>query len=68
MRYETAHDEPTLVIDRKLALDDGLFYVAIGDGIVVGSNMAGYDDTAAGLIHWPSCRIIAIGTLDQNLS
>jgi ribosomal protein S18 acetylase RimI-like enzyme len=41
--YETAHNEPTLVIDRKLALDDGLFYVAICDGIVVGSIMAGYD-------------------------
>jgi len=41
--YEAAHNEPNLVIDRKLALDDGLFYVAICDGIVVGSIMAGYD-------------------------
>lgn len=41
--YETAHNEPTLVIDRKLALDDGLFFVAICDGVVVGSVMAGYD-------------------------
>jgi ribosomal protein S18 acetylase RimI-like enzyme len=41
--YETAHNEPNLVIDQKLMLDDGLFFVAICDQIVVGSIMAGYD-------------------------
>lgn len=41
--YEAAHNEPHLVIDRKLALDDGLFFIAICDGVIVGSIMAGYD-------------------------
>jgi ribosomal protein S18 acetylase RimI-like enzyme len=49
--YETAHNEPGLVIDKKLAMQDGLFFVAVlagdsaGDvaGEVVGTVMAGYD-------------------------
>jgi len=41
--YETAHNEPSLVIDRKLAVDDGLFFVAVCDDVVVGSIMAGFD-------------------------
>lgn len=31
------------MIDRKLALDDGLFFVAVCDDVVVGSIMAGHD-------------------------
>lgn len=41
--YETAHNEPNLAIDRKLSVDDGLFFVAVSEGAVVGSVMAGYD-------------------------
>ena len=41
--YETAHNEPNLVIEQKLAMDDGLFFVAICEEMVVGSIMAGYD-------------------------
>lgn len=41
--YQTSHNEPSLVIDQKLAMDDGLFFVAVCDGAVVGSVMAGYD-------------------------
>jgi ribosomal protein S18 acetylase RimI-like enzyme len=45
--YETAHNEPGLVIDKKLAMQDGLFFVAVADGDVagevVGTVMAGYD-------------------------
>ena len=45
--YETAHNEPGLVIDKKLAMRDSLFFVAevAGDaaGEVVGTVMAGYD-------------------------
>lgn len=45
--YDTAHNEPGLVIDKKLAMHDDLFFVAVvaGDatGEVVGTVMAGYD-------------------------
>jgi ribosomal protein S18 acetylase RimI-like enzyme len=41
--YETAHNEPGLVIDKKLAMQDGLFFVAVVAGEVVGTVMAGYD-------------------------
>jgi ribosomal protein S18 acetylase RimI-like enzyme len=41
--YEAAHNEPRLVIDKKIAVDDGLFFVATADGAVVGTIMAGYD-------------------------
>ena len=45
--YDTAHNEPGLVIDKKLALHDGLFFVAVAQGPlacdVVGTVMAGYD-------------------------
>lgn len=41
--YESAHNEPSLVIDTKLAADDGLFFVAIIDNQVIGTIMAGYD-------------------------
>jgi ribosomal protein S18 acetylase RimI-like enzyme len=41
--YETAHNKPGLAIDKKLAVDDQLFFVAIADDAVVGTVMAGYD-------------------------
>jgi ribosomal protein S18 acetylase RimI-like enzyme len=41
--YETAHNAPTLVIDKKVAVGDGLFFVAIWESTVVGTIMAGYD-------------------------
>jgi ribosomal protein S18 acetylase RimI-like enzyme len=41
--YEAAHNEPTVVIDTKLAVDDGLFFVAIENHTVIGTVMAGYD-------------------------
>jgi ribosomal protein S18 acetylase RimI-like enzyme len=41
--YETAHNSPSLVIDQKIAIDDGLFFVAIAGVEVVGTIMAGYD-------------------------
>lgn len=34
---------PQLAIDRKLAVEDGLFFVATNEGTVVGTIMAGYD-------------------------
>lgn len=41
--YATAHNAPELAIERKLAVDDGLFFVALASGQVVGTLMAGYD-------------------------
>jgi acetylornithine/N-succinyldiaminopimelate aminotransferase len=41
--YETAHNAPELAIDRKLAMGDGLFFVALLGGAVAGTLMAGYD-------------------------
>lgn len=41
--YESAHNEPSLVIDKKLAADDGLFFVALIANQVIGTIMAGYD-------------------------
>ena len=41
--YEAAHNRPGLAIDKKLAVDDDLFFVAMIDNAVVGTIMAGYD-------------------------
>jgi ribosomal protein S18 acetylase RimI-like enzyme len=41
--YTDARNEPGLVIDKKLAAGDGLFFVAMVDGRVAGTAMAGYD-------------------------
>ena len=41
--YEAAHNIPSLAIDKKLAMQDGLFFVALVDGAVVGTVLAGYD-------------------------
>ena len=63
--YDTAHNEPGLVIDTKLAVDDGLFFVAQAGDVVVGTTMAGYDGHR-GLLYsvavMPSHRKLAIGS------
>lgn len=41
--YEAPHNAPALVIDRKLAVGDGLFLVALEADQLVGTIMAGYD-------------------------
>ena len=41
--YESAHNEPSLAIAKKLKLDDHLFFVAEQEGELVGTAMAGYD-------------------------
>ena len=41
--YEAAHNRPGLVIYKKLAVDDRLFFVAVAEQAVVGTIMAGYD-------------------------
>lgn len=41
--YDTAHNLPTLAIDKKLAVNDGLFFVATDKKTVIGTVLAGYD-------------------------
>lgn len=41
--YEDAHNAPELTIDNKLAVADGLFFVALVNEVVAGTVMAGYD-------------------------
>jgi ribosomal protein S18 acetylase RimI-like enzyme len=41
--YTAAHNNPSVTIDKKLAVDDQLFFVAVADTAVVGTIMAGYD-------------------------
>lgn len=41
--YQAAHNNPSLVLDKKLEIDDHLFFVAVEDSAVVGTIMAGYD-------------------------
>ncbi len=41
--YDTAHNVPSLAIDKKLAVNDGLFFVATDKKAVIGTVLAGYD-------------------------
>ena len=41
--YTAPHNEPGLAIDNKVAMDDGLFFVACNGNEIVGTVMAGYD-------------------------
>ena len=41
--YEAPHNAPDLVIEKKRAVDDGLFFVALDQGDMIGTVMAGYD-------------------------
>ena len=63
--YEAAHNTPSLVIDKKLALHDGLFFVATVEDSVVGTVLAGYDGHRGWLyslaVH-PACRKSGLGT------
>ena len=41
--YETSHNSPDIVIDKKVEFNDGLFFVAVDNDNVIGTVMAGYD-------------------------
>ena len=41
--YDTARNDPEFVIDQKIAMLDGLFFVAAHKEGIVGTVMAGYD-------------------------
>ncbi|WP_407310717.1 GNAT family acetyltransferase [Pseudomonas sp. nanlin1] len=43
LSYPTPHNEPGLAIEQKLAAADGLFFVALHEGALAGTIMAGYD-------------------------
>ena len=64
--YDTAHNEPSLVIDSKLAVNDELFFVAVDGLDVVGTVMAGYDGHRGWLYSasvLPSHRKRGVGSL-----
>jgi ribosomal protein S18 acetylase RimI-like enzyme len=63
--YETAHNRPGLAIDRKLAVQDGLFFVATRGNALVGTILAGYDGHRGWLYSVavePAHRMSGIGT------
>ncbi|MEM9367368.1 MAG: GNAT family acetyltransferase [Planctomycetota bacterium] len=39
----TGHNDPASSLNRKVAVQDGLFFVALDNGQVIGTTMAGYD-------------------------
>ena len=41
--YETEHNDPHLTINKKIEVNDGLFFVALENSQIVGTIMAGYD-------------------------
>ena len=41
--YRASHNDPELVIKKKIEFNDGLFFVATKDQAVIGTIMAGYD-------------------------
>jgi ribosomal protein S18 acetylase RimI-like enzyme len=41
--YETAHNDPSLAISKKVAIKDDLFFVAADEASIIGTAMAGYD-------------------------
>src|SRR5690349_1157782 len=41
--YDAPHNKPSVVIDKKIAAKDDLFFVALFGDLVVGTVMAGYD-------------------------
>lgn len=57
--YEAAHNNPSLVIDKKIEVDDQLFFVAVADSAVVGTIMAGYDGHAVGFTLSQSLQHVA---------
>ena len=64
--YETAHNDPSLAIARKLEVNDHLFFIAEEGNRLVGTAMAGYDGHRGWLyaiaVH-PECRRTGLGSL-----
>jgi ribosomal protein S18 acetylase RimI-like enzyme len=63
--YKDLRNEPSLIIDKKIAVNDNLFYVAIENGDIIGTIIAGYDGHRGwiySLAVLPEKRRIGIGT------
>lgn len=41
--YEAAHNDPAVAISKKIAVNDGMFFVAEHEATIIGTVMAGYD-------------------------
>jgi ribosomal protein S18 acetylase RimI-like enzyme len=41
--YDAPRNSPALAIDKKMAVNDGLLFVALEGDVVIGTAMAGYD-------------------------
>lgn len=54
--YETAHNTPSLVIDKKLAVADGLFFVALRGMLSWEQFWLGTTAIAGGCTRWPCIR------------
>lgn len=42
-KYKDPRNNPSLSIDKKIAANDNLFFIAIDNGEIIGTIMAGYD-------------------------
>ena len=63
--YDASHNSPGIVIDKKIEFNDGLFFVAVDKGIVIGTVMAGYDGHRGwiySLAVVPDCRNQGLGS------
>ena len=63
--YETAHNEPSLAIAKKVNANDHLFFVAEDQNRLVGTAMAGYDGHRGWLYAIavdPTCRRTGLGS------
>ena len=63
--YDAPHNKPSVVLDKKIAENDGLFFVAVTRDLVVGTVMAGYDGHRGWIYSVavsPSCRRQGIGS------
>jgi ribosomal protein S18 acetylase RimI-like enzyme len=63
--YPDPRNAPGLVVDKKLAVGDGLFLVALVEGRVAGTVMAGYDGHRGWIYSMavlPECRRMGVGT------
>ena len=41
--YKDSRNDPSIVIDKKITINDNLFFVAVDENQIIGTIMAGYD-------------------------